>query len=506
MLLLCALVAGSGSVWADVVDNFDITALTLASNTTMTNEGVSSENGVTNITFKSGTNSTKPIFYSSGEDIGFRLYKDNSMTITGKNGAIIKEIVFTYKINKSKSKNPTITSVTGNVADGSVTGKSTSPCTWTGTGSDTEVTLKMTNDNGGNFQFSNIKVTYADAPHVSSYNSEMISYPVSKSGITAHGSSEANQTLKIHSNTDSETGYALSNTYLSGDVLGANYILLEVDGGFKTGDVVTIKGAINNSDASKRATAVLFYAADEGSATTTIKTFDDFVNGYSSSSEPATQSFTLTSEYDKLYLGRDGNTKALLLTIKVARPSVVVSVTDAGWTSFSSNKEVKIPSGITAYYASMTSSSSVTLSEITGGYIPASEGVVLSGEEGTYAMNITTTSATLPGSNSLHACLSDGDVPGSGDYYTLGVSGSDPIFKKSSKSGTLAAGKAYLTIESGDAHELDVNFTNGSEATGIDAIKTNGIENNTYYNLAGQRVTQPTKGLYIVNGKKVIIK
>ena len=26
------------------------------------------------------------------------------------------------------------------------------------------------------------------------------------------------------------------------------------------------------------------------------------------------------------------------------------------------------------------------------------------------------------------------------------------------------------------------------------------------YNLAGQRVAQPTKGLYIVNGKKVIIK
>ena len=32
--------------------------------------------------------------------------------------------------------------------------------------------------------------------------------------------------------------------------------------------------------------------------------------------------------------------------------------------------------------------------------------------------------------------------------------------------------------------------------------QTDGI----YYNLAGQRVAQPTKGLYIVNGKKVVIK
>ena len=29
---------------------------------------------------------------------------------------------------------------------------------------------------------------------------------------------------------------------------------------------------------------------------------------------------------------------------------------------------------------------------------------------------------------------------------------------------------------------------------------------NEIYNLSGQRVSQPTKGLYIVNGKKVVLK
>ena len=46
------------------------------------------------------------------------------------------------------------------------------------------------------------------------------------------------------------------------------------------------------------------------------------------------------------------------------------------------------------------------------------------------------------------------------------------------------------------------------ESTGIQKIESEAAnkENGAYYNLAGQRVAQPTKGLYIVNGKKVVIK
>ena len=45
------------------------------------------------------------------------------------------------------------------------------------------------------------------------------------------------------------------------------------------------------------------------------------------------------------------------------------------------------------------------------------------------------------------------------------------------------------------------------DATAIDNMQVvNEIANQAIYNLSGQRVAQPTKGLYIVNGKKVIIK
>ena len=45
------------------------------------------------------------------------------------------------------------------------------------------------------------------------------------------------------------------------------------------------------------------------------------------------------------------------------------------------------------------------------------------------------------------------------------------------------------------------------DATGIDATLVNSEKvNSQYFNLAGQRVAHPAKGLYIVNGKKVLVK
>lgn len=49
---------------------------------------------------------------------------------------------------------------------------------------------------------------------------------------------------------------------------------------------------------------------------------------------------------------------------------------------------------------------------------------------------------------------------------------------------------------------------NEGEAVGIDMVESNvnATGNNTFYNLAGQRVSTPTKGIYILNGKKVLVK
>ena len=67
----------------------------------------------------------------------------------------------------------------------------------------------------------------------------------------------------------------------------------------------------------------------------------------------------------------------------------------------------------------------------------------------------------------------------------------------------LAPNKAYLAVPDTDAAAMGFTF-DGGEATAIEAIaKELGSAGKTVYNLHGQRVKAPTKGLYIVNGKKV---
>jgi len=80
-------------------------------------------------------------------------------------------------------------------------------------------------------------------------------------------------------------------------------------------------------------------------------------------------------------------------------------------------------------------------------------------------------------------------------------------FRKTT-SGTLAANKAYLKIPTGEgARALNIVFDDEQETTAIESVASKAIPtDNVYYNLRGQRVAQPTKGLYIVNGKKVVIK
>jgi hypothetical protein len=64
--------------------------------------------------------------------------------------------------------------------------------------------------------------------------------------------------------------------------------------------------------------------------------------------------------------------------------------------------------------------------------------------------------------------------------------------------------RAYMVVEGGaSSRELDLVIDGVS--TGIKNMKV-GTDDNVYYDLQGRRILYPTKGLYIVNGRKVIIK
>lgn len=95
----------------------------------------------------------------------------------------------------------------------------------------------------------------------------------------------------------------------------------------------------------------------------------------------------------------------------------------------------------------------------------------------------------------------------SGDGTTMyglsGSTGAAPVFRPIGTGAKIGAYRAYFT---GLTAAATARFFDG-ETTKIGTINANGeIEVGTVYNLAGQRVQNPTKGIYIINGKKVVLK
>ena len=154
-------------------------------------------------------------------------------------------------------------------------------------------------------------------------------------------------------------------------------------------------------------------------------------------------------------------------------------------------------SGLEAYVATSATAGGVTLTQVTA--VPAKTPLILKGTVDTEYSVPFATSATAPATNKLKAGDGTTTIGGTSIDYVL----NDGKFYRANE-GTVAVGKAYLHLDAApEAHELTLIF--GDDATGIQNIKV-GAEDNVYYDLQGRRVLYPKKGLYIVNGKKVILK
>ena len=147
--------------------------------------------------------------------------------------------------------------------------------------------------------------------------------------------------------------------------------------------------------------------------------------------------------------------------------------------------------------------------------VPAGTGVMLMGTEGTY--QVPYCDAQFYYVNMLKGILVAQTLPPTEGIYTnyLLKNGDDGVlFYKVMGQGTVAAHRAYLQIPTVAAEARTMlNFmiedeTTGTDTTGLDVTLMNDGErrNKPFYNLNGQRVEQPKHGIYIQNGKKVIIR
>ena len=180
--------------------------------------------------------------------------------------------------------------------------------------------------------------------------------------------------------------------------------------------------------------------------------------------------------------------------------TVDVTIGSAGWATLYTPAAVSFEgSGLTAYTATYEGST-VTLTEVKN--VPANTGVVLKGAAGNYNLPVTT-STTAQGS--LQGSIAGATFYDAGtDRYMLALNDNNEAQFTKMGEGFITAGKAFLVVAGAGARSLKVVFAD--ESTGIKSIENSQMATDNYYNLRGQRVSAPTKGLYIINGKKVIMK
>ena len=149
----------------------------------------------------------------------------------------------------------------------------------------------------------------------------------------------------------------------------------------------------------------------------------------------------------------------------------------------------------------------IKMNEVSDRIAKSGQGVVLKKTTtGNFTMTLTETAPAGDfSSNNLDGTMTQINTTGANDYYVLGGKNGAGFYKLSNTSGTIGANKAYLTYSGGGGAGAREFFL-FDEATGIEIPTVEDVNADAVvYDLQGRRVVNPTKGLYIVNGKKVFI-
>ena len=196
--------------------------------------------------------------------------------------------------------------------------------------------------------------------------------------------------------------------------------------------------------------------------------------------------------------------------------SYTVTTTEFNYATLFLDYPVTIPDGAEVFFATLTDNREAAILHPITDVIPALTAVIVRGEANTpYTFEETTEiSATDASENLLIGYLTNTPITSSPavSYYAVNyraANGEVGFFAPKGAgnpngSFTAVAHKAYLKVNGQAASSLALRF---DDSTSIKDLK-NPEDLNVWYDLFGRRLnTQPTqKGIYIVNGHKVILK
>jgi hypothetical protein len=160
---------------------------------------------------------------------------------------------------------------------------------------------------------------------------------------------------------------------------------------------------------------------------------------------------------------------------------------------------------VKAFIAIQYSATEVKLRQVIGA-VAANTPLVLKGDAANASANIEVVeSGESYGNNLLVGVRQSTSINSPQKYVLVEKSGTVKFADTGNHAATVPANKAYLQAPAGaNARQLTIIFEGG--VTAIEAISTENDDVPAVFNLSGQQVKNPGKGLYIINGKKVIIK
>lgn len=136
--------------------------------------------------------------------------------------------------------------------------------------------------------------------------------------------------------------------------------------------------------------------------------------------------------------------------------------------------------------------------------IPSGTGFMLVGNPGTYEIPVADVNYSY--ANLFAGTLEATEVPMTADGYThyILANGSSGVMFYKYAGGTLSANKAYLRVPSSEATTDKVKMRFSDDPTTVDMIDFGKEESDVMFNLKGQRIYEPQKGIYIKNGKTYV--
>lgn len=190
-----------------------------------------------------------------------------------------------------------------------------------------------------------------------------------------------------------------------------------------------------------------------------------------------------------------------------AEATDLAPISSAAFATYSPSSNVIVPSaesGIKVYTAKVEGNQ-INLTQVEADKVlEAGTGYVIAGEEKSYEFALTNDDAEAIAGNDLKVAGEGLTATADTKYYVLTQRAEGVGFGKVADGVNIPAGKCYIDLSETASKATFLSF--GGETTGISNVNAAKANANEYFSLQGVKTMKPNKGIYIHNGKKVVIK